>query len=146
MKKRQKQGGVVKSWKVWNRIPNKPDACDCEAVEGDIVMKIDQIWCLCQRRGEANNLVAFVQPGKWKDYLSSLRAIFDFCYRLATKFGIRYVRIAGKPGCNQFLDRLFPGDVVRNPELINGEVVRYMHFSDRAIKKFDILRHGKDKK
>ena len=140
MKKKQT---VVKSWRLWNKVPNKPKDADCIARAGDICMKINQVWFLCQRENDVNNIVCFRQPGKFRDNLSTIRAMFDFVYRLGAWYGIRYIRVSGKPGRYDFISRLFPEDSVLWPELICGEHVRYVHLTDSLLKKLDLLRHGK---
>ena len=58
MKKKAKtKQTIVKSWRLWNKIPNKPADANCVAEAGDICMKINQVWFLCQRKDCVNNIV-----------------------------------------------------------------------------------------
>lgn len=144
--KKKKTATAEKKYTVWNKIPNKPEDCDCIAEPGDICMKIRQCWFLCQRKNDMNNIVCFKQPGKFVDSLSTIRAMFDFAFRLAVQYKIEYVRIAGNPRRYAFVDRLFAGEVMREPELVDGEVVRYLHLSGKVLIKLNILRNGRAKK
>ena len=67
-------------------------------------------------------------------------SMFEFVYRLATEFGIDYIKIKGKPGKYNFVSRFFPRSVVLSRERENGEEVRYAKLDDPTVQRLDILR------
>lgn len=146
VKKNKNKQTIIKDYRVWNRIRNKPAIANAIAVEGDVVMKINNVWFLCQRGGDVNNIVCFLQKGKWVPGLNSVRAMFDFCFRLRAIYGIEYIRVSGREGRYDFIDRLFSGDSVKanNGELNEyGEIVRYVHLNDRVMAKLAVLRRAR---
>ena len=75
---------------TWNKLI-KPLEVDTEAVDGDIVDYIDNLYCLCQceRNGikDANNIVVLA----YEYNLKHIKAMFKFIVKLYDK-GIRYIR------------------------------------------------------
>lgn len=143
MGKKRNKHSFVKKASTWNNIPNKPKNVAAIAKEGDIVMKLNQVWFLLQRENEINNIVCFRQEGKWRNGIDTIRAMFDFCYKLRCMYGIKYIRVSGKK--YNFIDRLFPNDSVRASDDVcsdAGEVVRYIHLSDRLVAMLGVLRNG----
>lgn len=134
---------IYKKISAWNNIKNKPDNVDVIAVDDDICMKIHQVWFLLQKQNGLNNVVAMKQPGKEVPVKQIMRSMFDFVYRLATEYGIEYIKIKGKPGKYNFVSRLYKEYVVMAKDREDGEEVRFAHLTPGAIKRLDILRKSR---
>lgn len=95
----------------WNKI-EKPEECDCQAVEGDIVDYIDGLYCLCQCERDdvkdCNNIVVF---SKDDSDVRHIKAMFKFIIELYDK-GIRYIRVEGSKDRYKIMKKLFGNNML----------------------------------
>lgn len=141
---RNKKKSPFKNWTAWNNVPGKPEDANVVSKPGDIVAKIGQIWCLCQRENDYNNIVVFRQPGKLVNQMDAYRCLFAFAYRLRRYAGIQFLTIQGKKGRYDFLLKLFPF-----PMVVPGEILEekdwqfwYMNINDDCVKRLFIYKKG----
>lgn len=122
----------------WNET-KKPDICDCVASENDICYKVGNYCLCCETYKGLNNLVCFIVDETKADYRECMKAMFYFCYILATKHNVKYAKVKGRKGKYEFLKRMFLGDVFCEKNLIDNEQVFYVRFSDNTIQKLKEL-------
>ncbi len=122
----------------WNNL-EKPDIADSVATEKDICYKIGNYYLHCETYKDVNNLVCFLTPVMKPNIKNCLKALYRFCYIIATEHNIKYAKVKGRPGKYGFLKRVFADDVFCEKELIDGEQVLYVHFSEKAIEKLKAL-------
>lgn len=137
---RNKNKLPFKKWTAWNNVPDKPSEADCISREGDLVAKIGQIWCLCQRANEENNIVIFRQPGKDVPKMDVYRCLFAFIYRLKLYAGIEYITIQGKAGRYDFLEKLFPPPIIFTSEVKEGWQCWVAHINDECMKRLRVFK------
>ncbi len=140
--KRDKKKQPFKKWTAWNNVPNKPDEANCVSKSGDIVAKIGQVWCLCQRKNDYNNIVVFIQPGKFMPQMDVYRCLFAFAYRLRRYAGVEYLTIQGRKGRYDFLMKILPPPIVVPGDIENDWQLWFMHITDDAMKRLLILKKG----
>lgn len=107
----------VLSYKDWNSI-DKPFEVDCKAEEGDIVLKIGDLYGLCQTKNGYNNIVVFSNISS----ISNVRAMLTFMLILFFDYAIFYVRVECSSGRYNFLLKNTLNPCYRN---INGRDIRY---------------------
>lgn len=139
---RNKSKLPFKKWTAWNNIPDKPKDADCISKEGDLVAKIGQIWCLCQRENDYNNIVIFKQPGKYVSKMDVYRCVFAFAYRLKLYAGIEYITVQGREGRYDFLEKLFPPPLVLPYEKEDGWQIWVVRINDETMKRLKVYKKG----
>lgn len=115
------------SYELWNAIP-KPYIVDCKAEKNDILYLMGNIFLLCQTKNNGNNIVIYRKEGR--DAREVIRAIYRFCFYLATEHNISYVRFSGKRNKYKFVSRDFPNVTVRQPDKEEGETVYFSKIDD----------------
>lgn len=139
---RNKNKLPFKKWTAWNNVPEKPVEAQCYSRQGDLVAKIGQVWCLCQRENESNNIVVFKQPGKNVAKMDVYRCLFAFIYRLRLYAGIEYITVQGKEGRYDFLEKLFPPPIIFSYEVKDGWQVWVAHITDEAMMRLKVYKKG----
>lgn len=105
----------------WNKTP-KPEECNVEAKEGDIVITLDGVLFLLQREKEFNNIVCFRQF----EGIFPIREVFFRYALIINDMNIRYVRIEGSLKRYLFLEREFPSDIVVRDNDVKDRNVFYV--------------------
>ncbi len=104
-------------YKEWNKM-EKPFEVDCKAELDDIVLKIGDLYCLCQTKNGYNNVVVFSHTSS----ISNVRNMLRLMLILYFDFAIFYVRIECSAGRYNFLLKNTMHPCFRN---INGRDIRY---------------------
>lgn len=106
----------------WNKLEKNWET-QATAVEGDIVLKLDDLYCLLMVRGGYNNLVVYS-----KEYsIQNVKNMLRFLLILFFDFAIFYVRVECSHGRYNFLLRGAIGTPVQEKD---GRDIRYFKISD----------------
>lgn len=107
----------VLDYKDWNNI-DKPFEADCKAEEGDIVLKIGDLYGLCQTKNGYNNIVVFSNVST----MNNVKSMLIFMLILYFDYAIFYIRVECSSGRYNFLLRNTIHPCFKN---INGRDVRF---------------------
>lgn len=121
------------NYQDWNKI-EKPEECNCQAVEGDVTNYIDGLYCLCQRKEDCNNIAVF---SKDDSDVRHIKAMFKFIIELYDK-GIRYIRVEGSKDRYKIMKKLFGNNMLLQvtPTLRD---VYWCKLDDNVIDKMELL-------
>lgn len=111
---------------IWNSL-EKPDNINEEAVEGDILEKIDGVLFLLQTTNGYNNVIAYrVEPLK----KLIIRTFLEYCMMIYDRYGIEFIRVEGDKGKYAFLKRIFKSKEVVKDKSIKSRDVYYCNLKE----------------